>query len=105
MNDYDEMNVVDTDPEKSVLPLLSMLFGIPSMVVACCCAIGGFALGATAVILGVVCMSKGIQYKRGFTIAGISTGAIGIVIAVINGILGFILGITGQHDFINMFLQ
>ncbi len=79
------------------LSLAAMITGIVSVVLGCCCPLLGIPAGGTAVALGFVGLKQTRergQAGRGMAIAGIATGAAGLVI----GIISFILGASGVME-------
>ncbi|MCL1844327.1 MAG: hypothetical protein FWF77_00280 [Defluviitaleaceae bacterium] len=83
MNDFNDMNVVG-EPEKSALPLVSMILGIVAAVCAVglwCCAgyVVGGPLGIAALVIALICKSKGIEQDKGYTLTGLITGIVAIV--------------------------
>lgn len=74
------------------LPIVSMVFGILSLLLLCC--YGGIPLGLVALITGYIGMNneKGNPERyggRGMAIAGIVTGAIGLLLSI--GMIFFVL--------------
>jgi len=83
--------------KKDVKPLLSMIFGISSIVLAtllwCCYGyLLGLPLGITAIILAVLCKKNEVQDNPKYVTAGLITGIIGTVLSVLS-ILLLILGV------------
>lgn len=79
------------------LSLASMITGIVSVVLGCCCPLLGVPAGGAAIGLGIVGLKQTRergQAGRGMAIAGIATGVAGLVLAVIS----FILGASGVME-------
>jgi hypothetical protein len=73
------------------LSLASMITGIVSVILACCCPFLGIPGGLTAVVLGFVGLKQTRergQAGRGMAIAGIATGAFSVVLGIIMAVLG-----------------
>lgn len=94
MNDQ----IVNNTPgeEKSVLPLLSMIFGIASLVlptVLFCCYgyLLGLPLGIAAIVIAMVCKNKNIEFNAKFRTVGLYTGIGGVVVSIIATIIGLIV--------------
>ena len=69
--------------QQNTLGLLSMIFGIVSIPLACCYI--GLLLGAAAIVLGYLGQQKvkeGVANNGGMALAGIITGAVGVVIEI-----------------------
>jgi len=69
------------------LALTSMILGIISIVMVCCCAYISPLLGIAAIVLGFMGKSKG--QSGGMSMAGIITGAFGALAAIVLLILVF----------------
>ena len=72
------------------LAIGAMVTGIASIVLACCCWPLGFVAGGTGAVLGFVSQNQIKQQgqsNRGMAIAGIATGAAGVVLSIANIIL------------------
>ena len=67
-----------------VIPILSLVFGIISLV-AWCIPCFGYPVAITAFVLGIIGLSK---TGRGLAIAGIILGSISFVLSLVNSILG-----------------
>jgi hypothetical protein len=74
-------------PQGNGLALTSMILGIVSIVMVCCCAYLSPLLGIAAIVLGFMGKSKG--QSGGMSIAGIITGAFGALAAIVLLILAF----------------
>jgi hypothetical protein len=90
-DDHDDF---DDAPRKSVsggngLAITSMVLGIVSLVMVCCCYFIAPLLGLGALITGFMANSKG--QSKGMAMAGIVTGALG----VLGGLILIILVVTG----------
>jgi hypothetical protein len=73
-----------------------MSLGIAAIVLDCCCAFAGPALGIAAIITGIIAMNKvkdGTGGGKGMALAGIICGAIGIVAGI--GLLIFSFAVNG----------
>lgn len=81
----------------SPMGITSMVLGILSLVLTCCCYLMSIPLGICAVVFGIVSIRKN-EAQRGFAIAGIITGAIGFVLSVALFILARYLISTGIYD-------
>jgi hypothetical protein len=80
-----------------------MVTGIVSILAACCCSPLGIVGGAVAVVLGFVSQNqikeRG-QSNRGMAIAGLATGAVGVVLSIILLIINFANGSRyGYYNF------
>lgn len=78
------------------LSLASMIVGIVSVLIGCCCGLFGIPVGLVAAVLGFVGLKQVAergQSGRGMAIAGIATGAAGII-------LGIIMFALGQSSFV-----
>lgn len=82
--------------QTSVLAIISLVAGILSIVLACCCSILGLA-GAAGVICGFLAKkeireSGGAKKGDGLALAGMITGGVGIVLGIALFILTFVVG-------------
>lgn len=68
--------------EKPVLAMVSMITGIASLVLTCCCGIFGLPLSITALVTGIICKVNN-KPEQGKALAGIICGAVSIVIFII----------------------
>lgn len=75
------------------LAIASLVLGIVGIVAAILIAIVGGVVGIVAVVLGIVARRR--PGLRGLALGGIITGAVAIVIAAINSVLGAML-MSGQ---------
>ncbi len=80
----------------SPMGITSMVLGILSLVLTCCCYLLSIPLGISAVVFGIVSIRKN-EAQRGFAIAGIVTGALGFVLSVTLFILARYLISTGIY--------
>jgi hypothetical protein len=83
------------------LSIASMITGIASIPIACCCSPLAIVGGATAVGLGFVGLKQTRergQGGRGMAIAGIATGGVGLLLGIILLILGASNAMTGWLD-------
>lgn len=78
----------------TTMETVSMILGIVSIVLACCCGIG-IIFGGLAIILGL--LSRGNQSMGGMAIAGVIMGGIGIF-AGIAGIFLLIIFMVAAED-------
>ena len=79
------------------LSLASMITGIVSVVLACCCWFLGLPAGIAAIVLGFIGLKQTRergQAGRGMAIAGIATGAAGVLLAIIV----LILSVSGAME-------
>lgn len=67
------------EQKKNNMATASMVLGILSIVLACCCFLG-FMLGALAILFA--CLSKVDDHMEGKAKAGLTTGIIGILLGV-----------------------
>lgn len=67
-----------------IVPILALVFGILGLI-ACCLPCLGYPVAITAIVLGIIGLSKN---GRGLAIAGISLGTVSFVLSLINSILG-----------------
>lgn len=69
--------------EKATLAIVSLVCGIASIIFGCCCGIFGTPLSIAAVITGIIC-KKNNKPGQGMALAGIITGAVGIVVFILS---------------------
>lgn len=63
-------------------------------------------IGAPITIIGLIFGIKGLKsLKRGVAIAGIVLSTIGLLATIVNASIGAYQGVTGQHYFVNKFLN
>ena len=79
-----------------IKPLLSMIFGITAIVMACCCYVLGAGFGIAAIILAL--LSK-TDHNKGFKIAGLVTGIIGLVFDVFQMLFVFAFGFAEMFSY------
>jgi hypothetical protein len=82
-DDRDDMDDLPRRPKGggNGLAITSMVLGIISLVMVCCCAWVSPLLGISALITGFMANSKG--QSKGMAMAGIITGALGTLAAVV----------------------
>ena len=93
-------------PEESVtISIIAMVLGIISLVFSCCCYALSIMLGIAAIVLGIIGLKKEKKGK-GFAIAGIVTGAVGLSFAIIMFVFELYLRQTGLYEeLMNMYLD
>ena len=74
--------------------MASLVFGILTMIIGCCCPLVALFTGGAGITLGVMSWNAA---NRALAVAGVACSAIGLGIALINGIIGAYLAIHGQH--------
>lgn len=79
------------------LGLTSMVLGILSVVFICCCYSITPVLGIASIVLGIISIKKN-EDNKGFAIAGIITGIMGIVLAVVTIVAFIYLKESGIYD-------
>lgn len=82
--------------KSNAMGIASMVLGILSIVLICCCYIMSIPLGLAAVIFGIVSIKKD-EPHRGYAIAGIITGDIGFIFSVAILILVIYMMETGIY--------
>jgi len=95
-NHYDYS--VDTNSDNKtglILSIVSICCGVAS---AICCWVPivymlGFITGPAAIITGIIAITQ--KGTKGLAIAGIITGGVGVILCVINLIVGFAIGTFG----------
>lgn len=102
-NPYQPQNT--RGPEESVtISIIAMVLGIISLVFSCCYALS-IMLGIAAIVLGIIGLKKEKKGK-GFAIAGIVTGAVGLSFAIIMFVFELYLRQTGLYEeLMNMYLD
>ena len=73
--------------QNNIFGLLSMIFGIVSLVLALCCAFLSLPFNVAAVVLGILGLkrvSEGKASNRGMAMAGVICGGIAIVLMIAN---------------------
>ncbi|GIH11680.1 hypothetical protein Rhe02_97470 [Rhizocola hellebori] len=86
------------------LSLASMITGIVSVILGCCCPFLGIPAAGTAMVLGFLGLKQTRergQSGRGMAIAGIATGGVGLLIGIVMAILGATDAMTGWMDDLN----
>ena len=82
-------NTPDKKPDENIgLSIASMVCGILSIIL-CCAGVAGIILSVAALVLGIVSLKKKAA-GRGMAIAGIATGAVGLLLAIIMIVLALI---------------
>ncbi len=94
---YNPYGMPNEAPKKNTCGIVSLVLGILSTVLACCCYYISIPLGVAAVILGVVSMKKQ-ETTKGFAIAGIILGSIGFVFAVVEAVSMIYLKQSGMYE-------
>ena len=89
---------VPQQPASQGMAIASLVLGICSPFMALC-PIVGIAVSITGLVLGINARKKN-QGKM--ATAGIVLSCIGLVLALINGLIGAYLAATGQHPLFNM---
>ncbi len=98
---YGQYSAVPAATGNNGLSLASMITGIASIPLACCCSPLAIVGGGTAVGLGFVGLKQTRergQRGRGMAIAGMATGAAGLLLGIIMLILGASNAMTGWMD-------
>jgi hypothetical protein len=98
---YGQYSAIPAATGNNGLSLASMITGIASIPLACCCSPLAIAGGATAVGLGFVGLKQTRergQSGRGMAIAGMATGAAGLLLGIVMLILGASNAMTGWMD-------
>lgn len=103
-------NINAASPEEkrsNTMEVVSLVLGISSIVASCCCGLG-IILGAMAVIFAL--LSRGNQKLGGNAMAGLITGAIGIVVGIGTIIAFFVYAIilgesTMYSSYYGVFIQ
>lgn len=101
---YGQYPAVPVATGNNGLSIASMVTGIVSIPLACCCSPLGIAGGGTAIGLGFVGLKQTRergQGGRGMAIAGIATGAAGLILGIIMLILGFTNSMSGWLNDLN----
>lgn len=79
--------------KKNNMATASMVMGILSIVLSCCCCMG-FILGGLAVLFA--CLSKVSANFEGPALTGLITGIIGILLGIISFVVWSIIGTAGS---------
>ena len=77
--------------QKNSMALASMILGILSIVLSCCCFLG-MILGSISIFLGA--LSRGDGKMNGQATAGLVTGMIGIILSI--GALVLVIAVLGR---------
>lgn len=97
-NNYNYNNQMYNQPEKkNSLGIASMICGIISLLLGCCCESVAITLGLAGIILGIVSLKKN-ESTKGYAIAGIITGGFGLLFAIILMIFEVYMRQTGLYD-------
>ncbi|MGI5969133.1 MAG: DUF4190 domain-containing protein [Lachnospiraceae bacterium] len=94
---YNPYGMPNEAPKKNTCGIISMILGILSVVLACCCYYLAIPLGVASVILGIVSMKKQ-ESTKGFAIAGIILGCVGFIFAVVTVISAIYMQESGMYD-------
>lgn len=94
---YNPYGMPNEAPKKNTCGIISMILGILSVVLACCCYYLAIPLGVASVILGIVSMKKQ-ESTKGFAIAGIILGCVGFIFAVVTVISAIYMQKSGMYD-------
>ncbi len=87
-------------PQTSVMAIISLIAGILSIVLACCCWPLSL-VGIAGIVLGILAKkeiagSNGLKTGDGLALAGLITGIVGILL----GVAGFVLAVVvGAFDY------
>ena len=88
---------VQMQPKQSTaLAIVSLILGILSILLNCCCAVLGFVLGVTAIILACVYRKNNDGQFGGLALAGLICGCVGIATMVISLAFGIASGFSGM---------
>ncbi len=87
--DYTQADYPPTGGKKG-FAIASMICGIVALL-CCCSGFGDFALAIAAVVLGIITLVKGFD-GRDMALTGVITGAVGLILALIMGILSVSAG-------------
>lgn len=94
---YNPYGMPNEAPKKNTCGIISMILGILSVVLACCCYYLAIPLGVASVILGIVSIKKQ-ESTKGFAIAGIILGCVGFIFAVVTVISAIYMQKSGMYD-------
>ena len=81
-----------------VFGLISMILGIVAVLLGCCCSWLSLFLGIGGVVLAIVGRTKNNGKFSGMALAGLITGAVGFLTALIVIVLPFILTMLGASS-------
>ena len=87
--DYTQADYAPTGGKKG-FAIASMICGILALL-CCCSGFGDFALAIAAIVLGIIALVKAFD-GRGMALTGVITGAVGLILALIMGILSLSAG-------------
>ena len=79
---------------KSNLGLISMICGIASVVLSCCCGALGMILGIAAIVLAIIERNKTKRFSK-FALAGLICGIAGIIFFGASLIINIVTAIIG----------
>jgi len=96
-NGQPQFNQMQNQPAKNTLGIVSMIMGIISIVLGCCCYSLSICLSLAAIICGIVSLKKK-EATKGFAIAGIITGAVGMIVCIMFVAFEVYLRQTGIYD-------
>lgn len=88
--------------ESKGLAIASLICGIASILLSCCCC-GNILFSIGGIVCGILQKPMSDGKKPGMATAGIITSAVGIVLLIIMSILGAALGSTGMLDSLDSF--
>lgn len=94
---YNPYGMPNEAPKKNTCGIISLILGILSVVLACCCYYLAIPLGVASVILGIVSLNKK-ESTKGFAIAGIILGCVGLIFAVVTVLSAIYMQKTGIYD-------
>lgn len=98
---YQSVPAYSEEPQGSKgLSITSMVLGICSIVFSCCCLGGG--LGIAALVTGIIAKVKN-KPGSGMALAGIITGAVGLLIYIVLTIIGLASG--SSDSFYESFME
>lgn len=87
-----------TKNKKSVVGFVFGLIGLVAWFIP----LFGLPITITGLVLSIVGLKS---VKRGLAITGIVLSSIGFLVSIVNASIGAYMGITGQHTFVNQFLD
>lgn len=87
---YVEPYVEETKPN-NIFGIISMICGIASIIISCCCTWIAIPLVIAAVVLAFVDKSKNGKMTV-FSIVGLICGGVGLVSVIFNAVFGIIMG-------------
>lgn len=95
-NGFNNYNNVPQPPQSNGKAVAAMVLGICSIVFACLSPIIAIILGILAIVFAIMANKMG---KTGMSTAGLITGVIGIILAVVMWIVSYCI----LMDYVNMF--